>query len=174
MFRLLFFLSFSAICYGEELSAQEVFNRARENVARQLLAVANYTCVLTVDRTLYAEPGRFTAGCAVADRITEKPFMHDRLRLDVAVSEGDEIFFMAWREQVFVRWRNRHREVGTDLIGLVCRLLAQHTLHARRSNQLEQSPKHREALHVPVLCSAQEQRLSYPRKKGRLPRSVPW
>src|SRR3954452_24688956 len=81
---------------------------------------------------------------------------------------------MAWREQVFVRWRNRHREGGTDLIGLVCRLLAQHTLHARRSNLLEQSPKHREALQVPVLCSAQEQRLSCPRKKRRLPRSVPW
>jgi hypothetical protein len=47
---------------------------------------------LTVHRNLYLEPRKFNAGCAVADRLTEKPFMQDRLRLDVAVSEGNEIF----------------------------------------------------------------------------------
>jgi hypothetical protein len=68
-----------------------VFNRARANVARQLSAVSNYTCILTVHRNLYFEPRR-SAGCAVADRLNEKLFMQDRLRLDVAVSEGNEIF----------------------------------------------------------------------------------
>ncbi len=92
MLKLALIFCLSAVCYGEELTAQEVFDRARANVARQLSAVANYTCVLTVDRTLYVEPPRFASGCKGADRITEKPFMHDRLRLDVAVSEGKEIF----------------------------------------------------------------------------------
>src|SRR3954470_1853522 len=92
MFRLLFLVGFSAVCYGQELTAQEAFDRARENIARQLSAVANYTCVLTVDRTLYTEPARFASGCKSADRMGEKPFIHDRLRLDVAASEGKEIF----------------------------------------------------------------------------------
>ena len=92
MLRLLCFVSLCTLCLGEEFTAQEVFNRARENVARQLSTVSNYTCVLTVHRSLYFDPRRADAGCAVADRRTEKLFMQDRLRLDVAVSEGNEIF----------------------------------------------------------------------------------
>ena len=92
MLKLLFVFCFSAVCYGEQLTAQEVFDRARSNVARQLSAVGNYTCVLTVDRTVYVEPARFASGCKGADPSREKPFMHDRLRLDVAASEGKEIF----------------------------------------------------------------------------------
>jgi len=159
MFRLVFFLSFSAICYGEELTAQEVFNRARENVARQLLAVANYTCVLTVDRTLYAEPGRFTAGCAVADRITEKPFMHDRLRLDVAVSEGDEIF--SWHGG------SRFSSAGvTDIVkagpissGSFVGYLRNILFTQGVAINLNKAQSTEKALQVPVLCSTQEQRL---------------
>lgn len=92
MLKLLFVFSFSVICYGEQLTAQQVFDRARANVARQLSAAGNYTCVLTVDRTLYVEPARFASGCKGTDDMTEKPLMHDRLRLDVAASEGREIF----------------------------------------------------------------------------------
>jgi hypothetical protein len=92
MRRFLCFFSLCTFCCGEDFTAQEVFNRARDNVARQLSAVSNYTCVLTVHRTLYFEPGRGNAGCAVADRLANKLFMQDRLRLDVAVSEGNEIF----------------------------------------------------------------------------------
>lgn len=92
MLRLLCFLSLCGFCYGEEFTAQEVFNRARANVARQLSAVSNYSCVLTVHRSLYFEPRRTDAGCGPADRLTEEIFMQDRLRLDVAVSEGNEIF----------------------------------------------------------------------------------
>src|SRR5689334_24435113 len=92
MRRFLCFFSLCTFCYGDEFTAQEVFNRARDNVARQLSVVSNYTCVLTVHRTLYFEPGRGNAGCGVADRLANKLFMQDRLRLDVAVSEGNEIF----------------------------------------------------------------------------------
>src|SRR3954464_12264076 len=92
MLKLLLLFCFSGFCYGEQMTAQEVFDRARANIARQLSAVANYTCVLTVDRTLYVEPARLASGCKGADRMAEKPFIHDRLRLDVAASEGKEIF----------------------------------------------------------------------------------
>lgn len=92
MLWFLSFVSLCTLCYGDEFTAQEVFNRTRENVARQLSAVSNYTCVLTVHRNLYFEPRRSNAGCAAADRLTETLFMQDRLRLDVAVSEGNEIF----------------------------------------------------------------------------------
>ncbi len=92
MLKLVFSLSFAIACSGAEIAAQEAFNRAQEKIARQLSAVANYTCVLTVDRSMYVERKRRETGCAGSDRASEKPFMHDRLRLDVAVSEGTEIF----------------------------------------------------------------------------------
>src|SRR3954454_491689 len=92
MLKLAFSLSFALTCCGAEITPQEAFNRAQEKIARQLSAVANYTCVLTVDRTLYVERRRRESGCTGSDRASEKPFMHDRLRLDVAVSEGTEIF----------------------------------------------------------------------------------
>jgi len=92
MLRLVCLFWCPILCYGEELTAQDVFKQARDNIARQLSAVSNYTCVLTVSRTLYTEPRRYDSGCAAADRLTEKPYMQDRLRFDVAVSEGTEIF----------------------------------------------------------------------------------
>lgn len=92
MWKLAFCFSFAILCSGDEITAQEAFNKAQQQVARQLSAVANYTCVLTIDRTLNLERKRQATGCAGSNRASEKPFMHDRLRLDVAVSEGTEIF----------------------------------------------------------------------------------
>jgi hypothetical protein len=92
MLKLAFSLSFAIACCGEEITAQQAFNRAQEKVARQLSAVANYTCILTVERTLYLDRKKRDTGCTGSDRASEKRFMHDRLRLDVAVSEGTEIF----------------------------------------------------------------------------------
>ena len=92
MLKLAFSLSFAIACCGAEITAQEAFNRAQAKIARQLSAVANYSCVLTVDRTVYVERKRRSAECTGSDRAAQKPFMHDRLRLDVAVSEGTEIF----------------------------------------------------------------------------------
>src|SRR5689334_4651515 len=92
MLKLAFCLSFAVACCGQEITPQEAFNKAQAQVAHQLSAVANYTCVLNVDRTLYVERKRQSPACAGSDRSSEKPFMHDRLRLDVAVSEGTEMF----------------------------------------------------------------------------------
>ncbi|MFL6414592.1 MAG: hypothetical protein ACJ74Y_02840, partial [Bryobacteraceae bacterium] len=93
MLKLALYLLFTiTACCAAEITAQEAFNQAQQKIARQLSAVANYTCVLTVDRTLYVERKRPASVCDGSDRESERPFMHDRLRLDVAVSEGNEIF----------------------------------------------------------------------------------
>jgi hypothetical protein len=85
-------LLFTTLCQGAEITAQEAFNETQKQIARQLSAVANYTCVLTVDRTLYVDEKRHASACETSASDGEKPYMHDRLRLDVAVSEGNEIF----------------------------------------------------------------------------------
>jgi hypothetical protein len=92
MLKLVFCLSSAVACCGAEVAAQQAFDQVRAKIARQLSAAANYTCVLTVDRSVNFASRRQSSGCANKDRSAEHPFMHDRLRLDVAVSEGREIF----------------------------------------------------------------------------------
>lgn len=83
------------------LNPQQVFDRVRENITAQLKKAANYTCVLTTERDYFTSLG--PRGCVAATTEGRDPdvvfggsnkrlFMHDRLRLDVAVSKGDEIF----------------------------------------------------------------------------------
>jgi hypothetical protein len=73
-------------------------DRVRENVARQVGRSANYTCVETVDRTTFRSARDLLRGCAYESKTPErKEVSHDRLRLDVAVSQGKEIF--AWHGQ---------------------------------------------------------------------------
>lgn len=70
-----------------------ILQRLRENVAEQLSHSANYTCTETLDRSYYRNNGFAMAmhgPDAVAVRKNE--LIHDRLRLDVAVSEGKEIY----------------------------------------------------------------------------------
>lgn len=65
----------------------------REKVAREITKSANYTCVQTIDRSYYRTAKPVSAGCAIAvSEQARKEMMHDRLRLDVAVSEGREIY----------------------------------------------------------------------------------
>lgn len=92
MRKLIVCLLFATASYGAELTSQEIFSRVRQKVAKQISATSNYTCIQTVDRSIHFDPRSRKAGCARSDPKGEKPFMHDRLRLDVAVSEGNEIF----------------------------------------------------------------------------------
>jgi hypothetical protein len=67
----------------------------RQNVARQLSKSANYTCTESLERRYYRNNGFAMAmegpeGVA----IPKNALLHDRLRLDVAVSGGKEIY--AW------------------------------------------------------------------------------
>ena len=89
-------LVFLVLCGSAPLSAaltpQKIFDNVRARVETQVKKAYNYTCVQTIDRTYYtAEHTR--KGCGSREHLfAKKPFMHDRLRLDVAVSSGTEIF----------------------------------------------------------------------------------
>jgi hypothetical protein len=80
-------------CRGADPSWQEVLQRIRANVGQQVSRVANYTCVESVERSYFFDSFNRISGCANYRKTPPKQlYMRDRLRLDVAVSEGREIF----------------------------------------------------------------------------------
>src|ERR1700761_2157382 len=77
---------------------RDVLTRVRENIAHQGAKSTNYTCVETVDRTSFRSSLDLMPGCAYESKLPNRvKNVHDRLRLDVAVSEGKEIF--SWHGQ---------------------------------------------------------------------------
>lgn len=73
----------------------ELLTRIRQNVAEQLSRSANYTCTETLNRSYYRNNGFDMAiGGPDAVAIPKNELLQDRLRLDIAVSEGKEIY--AW------------------------------------------------------------------------------
>lgn len=102
MFRLCTCLMLAAVsCYADGPSAA-ILKRARLTVAQQLVHAWNYTCVQTTQRDYFSDDRLNQQGCR-----TDQPgkprgqhFKRDRLRLDMAVSEGREIY--SWHaEQKF-------------------------------------------------------------------------
>jgi hypothetical protein len=90
----------------------EVLARVRENVAQQVSRSTNYTCIETVDRVVFESAHDLLAGCAYeSPSIDRKKVTHDRLRLDVAVSEGNEIF----------AWHGEDKFAGSSMIDSVVR-----------------------------------------------------
>lgn len=86
------FLLLISACRASDDPA-EILARVRQVIAAQIKKSANYTCVQTVDRAYFAEAGPPLPRCSDGPKKTDrKPIMHDRLRLDVAVSEGNEIY----------------------------------------------------------------------------------
>jgi hypothetical protein len=69
----------------------EILGRIRHNVAAQISRSANYSCVETVERN-YFLPSTAGGTCGRAPAGTSKPYLRDRLRLDVAVSRQSEIY----------------------------------------------------------------------------------
>lgn len=70
-----------------------ILERARHAVADQLDRVANYTCVETIERKYYVEQPRQLRGCGMGLGAGKQVlWMDDRLRLDIAVSAGHEIY----------------------------------------------------------------------------------
>ncbi len=90
----------------ERVKMLEILEHVRLNVAQELAMSANYTCVETIQRTYYWEQN----SCA-ADGHRSKPreYMHDQLRLDVAVSESNEIF----------AWHGENKFVSTDITKVI-------------------------------------------------------
>jgi hypothetical protein len=67
----------------------EILQHVKLNVKAQLALSSNYTCVQTIERTYYS----LRHACVPnANHGKPKEFMRDRIRLDVAVSEGREIY----------------------------------------------------------------------------------
>lgn len=89
MLAALAFLFASGTLQAPTVNQFEILKRVKANVVAELAVAANYTCVQTVERIYY----RMRHAClANAAHGKPKEFMRDRLRLDVAVSEGNEIY----------------------------------------------------------------------------------
>jgi hypothetical protein len=98
MRRFWLFFGIAAVAWSATDNWREVLSRLRENIANQIAKSTNYTCVETVDRTSFRSSLDLIPGCAYESKTPDRVRnMHDRLRLDVAVSEGKEIF--AWHGQ---------------------------------------------------------------------------
>lgn len=78
------------ICAAAQEPA-EILGRIRHNVAAQVSRSANYSCVETVERNYYLLP-QAGGACGRASAGALKPYLRDRLRLDVAVSRQSEIY----------------------------------------------------------------------------------
>lgn len=91
-------IGLTSISWSAKNNWREILNRVRDNVAHQVAKSTNYTCVETVDRTSFRSSLDLLPGCANESKTPVRVrHMHDRLRLDIAVSEGKEIF--AWHGQ---------------------------------------------------------------------------
>jgi hypothetical protein len=88
-FLLFFAASFSA---ASDPASHALLEQIRQNVAKQITRSANYTCVETLERS-YLHPQTFLpGGCTARQLFPLQEFMHDRLRLNLAVSKSGEIF----------------------------------------------------------------------------------
>jgi hypothetical protein len=82
-----------SLAWSASDDGQNVLDRVRANVLNQVKKSTNYTCVETVDRSSFTNIRNLIEGCAYDSQAPEKRrYMHDRLRLDIAVAGGKEIF----------------------------------------------------------------------------------
>ncbi len=84
-------------------AAQDLFNRVRAKVLDSVKNVPRYTCVENISRTQFAP--RLEGSTCKPSTTRGGVMWRDRIRLDVALLEGNEMF--AWRGGVF-----EAREVG--------------------------------------------------------------
>src|SRR5437870_1598961 len=82
---------FFVCCCAIAQEPAEILGRIRHNVAAQVSRSANYACIETIERNYLVTPVP-RAACSPSGMKKAKPYMRDRLRLDVAVSQNSEIF----------------------------------------------------------------------------------
>jgi hypothetical protein len=88
-------VAFAIACRAGAPDPAELLTRIRQNVAEQLSRSANYTCTETLNRNYYRNNGfEMAIGGPDAVAVPKNELLEDRLRLDIAVSEGKEIY--AW------------------------------------------------------------------------------
>lgn len=90
---------------GDLPNQYEILEHLKVNVKEQLALAANYTCVETIERTYYQE----RHACVDGGHSKREEFMRDRLRLDVAVSQGTEIF----------SWHGEDRFTSSDISKII-------------------------------------------------------
>ena len=97
MSRFLFLLlicSFTIFAQTAPRPWHETLTQIRKNVALQIVRADNYICVQDLTRTYYTTATSM-APCEQPPHVPDgQPALKDRLRMDVAVSEGNEIY--AW------------------------------------------------------------------------------
>ena len=80
-------------CGADAPPSREVFNKVRENIGQELARATNYTCVEVIHRTYSYSSSVRSPGCGHPEEAAaRKPYLRDRLRLDVAVSHEGELF----------------------------------------------------------------------------------
>ncbi len=73
-------------------NANDVLAKIRRKISEQLAKSANYACLETLDRTYLKSTHPGGLMCGAEDPSDLREVMHDRLRLNLAVSAGAEIF----------------------------------------------------------------------------------
>jgi hypothetical protein len=112
MFRFALLLVIVSLAWSAADDWHDVLDRVRESVLGQVKRSSNYTCIQTVERTTFTNTRALLEGCAYDSQAPDqKRYMFDRLRLDIAVSEGKEIF----------AWHGAGRFSGSSRIGDVVR-----------------------------------------------------
>src|SRR5581483_11656577 len=89
---LLLFAAAVALARGAD-DPEQILAYVAQNVAAQIAKAQNYTCVETIDRTYFVNKWPMRPGCSSPmSARNRKRFMHDRLRLDIAVSQTGEMY----------------------------------------------------------------------------------
>jgi hypothetical protein len=88
-------LAATAVGRTADTAVQQLFDQARDKVIDNAKRTPRYTCVQNITRTQYApEAGKKGASCATS-RMLGDISSHDRVRLDVAIVNGAEMFSWA-------------------------------------------------------------------------------
>jgi hypothetical protein len=97
---ILILLSLALLLDAQTIEPQILLNKVRQNVAATVRQAPRYTCTETIERFWYANRKVVRPGCDTArpPEVKQRNLLRsDRLRLDVAVGAGQEIF--AWHGQ---------------------------------------------------------------------------
>ncbi len=106
---MLFFLTGAISFATGSRRANDLLANIRRKVTTQLAKSANYTCLETLDRTYLKSTHPGPLACGAEDTPDLKEIMHDRLRLNMAVSAGAEIF----------SWHGENKFTSSDIDKIV-------------------------------------------------------
>ncbi len=82
-----------AMSFADNQGPDRILASVRRTASQQLAKSANYTCVETLDRATWrANRPTWNVCNSAAEAMAEEQVMHDRLRLDLTVSRGAEVF----------------------------------------------------------------------------------